>query len=119
MINEVGVAATEQAAPEREQPTSKPLDFAKIDALRKYMLLTVENMCVLFGCSRVAYYNWLKGAKVRKAKNEQVRVVVRKLMTLVANKDWPNGDVFVATQANRLKLLQAVLENLDKEPEQQ
>lgn len=104
-----------ETAPTQEQ-SSKQFDFAKVDALRKHMLLTVESMVTLLGTSRVSYYNWLKRGIKRKKSVEHTRKVVRSLLTVVSQHNWPNDAVFVANQEQRLKMLQDLLENLDKEP---
>ena len=46
-----------------------PLDFKKVEALRKHMLLTTSNMAELFTISRMTYYGWVKGKPVRKKKS--------------------------------------------------
>lgn len=100
----------EVSAPTQGQ--AKPLDFAKVDALRKHMLLTVESMCALLKVSRVSYYNWLKGAKVRKTKADHIRRVIKDMVFLISNNQWPNSAVFVADQATRLVMLEEVLKDL-------
>lgn len=110
---------TEQAetvAPTQEQPDNKLIDFAKVDALRKHMLLTVESMTVLIGTSRVSYYNWLKHGIKRKKTSEQVRKAVRTLLAVVAKNNWPNEATYVANQKERLEMLQEMIKELDKEP---
>lgn len=111
MTNEVMV----EAAPTQEQQNPKQFDFAKVDALRKHMLLTVESMVVLLGTSRVSYYNWLKRGIKRKKNVDHVRKVVRTLVGAM-NHGWPNEAVYVANQEQRLQMLQELLETLDKEP---
>lgn len=105
----------EAAAPKTEQP-AKHLDFAKVDALRKHMLLTVESMVVLIGTSRVSYYNWLKHGIKRKKTSDQIRKAVRKLVAVMTNHNWPNEAAYVASQAERLEMLQNLIKELDKEP---
>lgn len=100
------------------EPT-KALDFDKIDALRKHMLLTVESMSEVLGTTRVNYYNWRRGAKPSKKRGDKVRNIVRSLVYMVAQNQWPNPAVFVAKQSERLVMLKEALENLDKEPDQQ
>ena len=112
MSNEVTV---EEAAPTQEQ-TSKQFDFAKVDALRKHMLLTVESMVVLLNTSRVSYYNWMKSGIKRKKTIEHVRKQVRTLLTIMNKHNWPNEAVFVANQEQRLKMLQELIETLDNQP---
>lgn len=97
---------------------SNALDFAKVDALRAHMLLTVDSMTTLLGVSRVSYYNWLKGAKMRDTTQAKIRKVTRSLVALVSNQTWPNDAVFVAKQPERLKMLQDILKELDNQPVQ-
>ncbi len=106
----------EMVAPMQEQPDSKLLDFAKVDALRKHMLLTIESMVVLIGTSRVSYYNWLKHGIKRKKTSEQIRKAVRTLVTVIAKNNWPNEVAYVANQKQRLEMLQDMIKELDKEP---
>lgn len=106
----------ETVAPTQEQPDNKLLDFAKVDALRKHMLLTVESMVVLLGTSRVSYYNWLKHGIKRKKTSEQIRKAVRTLVAVVAKSNWPNEAAYVANQKQRLEMLQEMIKELDKEP---
>lgn len=104
------------AAPTQEQPDNKLLDFAKMDALRKHMLLTVESMVVLLGTSRVSYYMWLKHGIKRKKTSEQIRKTVRTLLAIVSKNNWPNEAAYVANQKQRLEMLQEMIKELDKEP---
>jgi len=45
---------------------TKPLDFTKVEALRKHMLLTTRDMAELLGVSRMTYYGWVSGKPMRK-----------------------------------------------------
>lgn len=92
----------------------KSVEIDKIEALRKHMLLTVDSMVKLYGITRVTYYNWLRGKAMRKSMAEQVRKVTRQLVTCVSKYNWPYDAVFVANQAERLKMLQDLVETLDK-----
>ncbi len=87
--------------------TAKAPDFKQIEALRRRMLFTVESMAKIYGVSRVTYYNWLKGTKVRRP--EQVRKVTRGLLACVTDYNWPTTTVLYATQAERLELVQSLL----------
>lgn len=98
---------------------SKPIDPKKIDALRRHMLLTVASICTIFGTSRVSYYGWLKGTGMRDTTAKRIRDIMRKLVSCVSHYNWPDPAVFVASQAERLIMLQDLLKNLDKEPIQQ
>lgn len=90
--------------------TKSPLDFTKVDALRKRMLLTIDSMCVLLDVSRVSYHNWLSGkSKPRNKRDEQIRATLRKLIWCITEKQWPTPEVLVADQKDRLALLQEML----------
>lgn len=117
MTNEMTVepGATITIAPYVPTPP-KAIDFEKIEAVRKHMLLTVNSLVTIFGTTRVSYYNWLKGGKMRKATADHIRKVTRKLLTVMTQHGWPYDLVFVASQPERLKMLQDLIENLDKEP---
>ena len=64
------------------------LDFKKVEALRRHMLLTTSNMAELLGVSRMTYYGWVKGKPVRKKNDERVRDMLRKLLVTMEN-GWP------------------------------
>lgn len=99
------------AAPVKGQP-AKAIDFEKVEALRKHMLLTADSMAKLLGCSRVTYYSWLKDAKPRYP--EKVRNTVRKLVAVVTKHNWPYDAVFQSLQPQRLEMLQELITSLDK-----
>lgn len=105
----------EQAAPV-VQPATRAIDFTKVEALRKHMLLTVASMAALLATSRVTYYNWLSGVQPRRPKAVRVRETVRKLVQLISDGSWSNDKVFMADQPERLEMLQALLKNLDNTP---
>ena len=49
-----------------------PLDFKRVEALRKHMLLTTGNMAEILEVSRMTYYGWVKGKPVRRKNDERV-----------------------------------------------
>jgi transcriptional regulator with XRE-family HTH domain len=73
--------------------SKQPLDFTKIEALRKHMLLTKAELCKLIGVSRMAYHGWLKGTPVRATNDEAVRSVLRQLVYVVRTSGWPQPEV--------------------------
>lgn len=99
------------------QGQSKTIDFQKIEALRKHMLLTVESMVKIYGTTRVSYYNWLKGKHMRATTARHIRNVTKQLAICVAQHNWPNEMVFVANQAERLEMLQKLIATLDNPTE--
>lgn len=85
------------------------LDFKKVEALRKHMLLTTSNMAELLGVSRMTYYGWVKGKPVRKKNDERVRDMLRKLLVTMEN-GWPMPEIIAIEQKFRFKRLLEVLE---------
>lgn len=81
-----------------------PLDFKKVEALRKHMLLTTSNMAELMGVSRMTYYGWVKGKPLRKKNDEKVRGILKELL-LILNDGWPQPDVIALEQKLRFKRL--------------
>ena len=78
-----------------------PLDFTKVEALRKHMLLTVQDISGLLGVSRMTYYGWLKGKPIRKSNDEQVRAMLRRLLAIMSEHKWPTPEVIAADQKQR------------------
>ena len=87
-----------------------PLDFTKVEALRKHMLLTTGNMAELMGVSRMTYYGWVKGKPIRKKNDEKVRDVLRQMLTMLSD-GWPQPEIIALDQKQRF---QRLLEILDK-----
>ena len=81
-----------------------PLDFKKVEALRKHMLLTTGNMAELLGVSRMTYYGWVKGKPVRKKNDDKVREILRKLLSIL-NDGWPQPEVIALDQKLRFERL--------------
>ena len=86
-----------------------PLDFAKVEALRKHMLLTTTDMSELLGVSRMTYYGWVKGKTLRKTNDESVRTMLRKLLAVMTEHGWPMPEVIAADQKQRKERLEAIL----------
>jgi DNA-binding XRE family transcriptional regulator len=86
-----------------------PLDFAKVEALRKHMLLTTTDMSELLGVSRMTYYGWVKGKTLRKTNDESVRTMLRKLLAVMTEHGWPMPEVIASDQKQRKERLDAIL----------
>ncbi len=89
--------------------TPKPLDFQQVDLIRRRMLLTVKDMSDLFGVTRATYYGWLNGKPIRKSNDEVVRVMLRRLLSVVSVHKWPTKEVLAAEQKQRKDMLLALL----------
>ena len=86
-----------------------PLDFNKVEALRKHMLLTTSDMAELLGVSRMTYYGWVKGKPLRKSNDESVRVMLRRLLAVMKDHGWPTPDVIASSQKQRKERLISIL----------
>jgi len=90
--------------------TPKPaLDFAKVEALRKHMLLTTSDMAELLGVSRMTYYGWVRGKPLRKSNDESVRTMLRKLLDVMTQHNWPTPEVIASDQKQRKERLVVIL----------
>jgi DNA-binding transcriptional regulator YiaG len=89
--------------------TPKPLDFSRVEALRKHMLLTTSDMSELLGVSRMTYYGWVKGRTLRKANDAVVRAVLKRLLAVMTDHGWPMPEVIASTQKQRKERLLAIL----------
>ena len=86
-----------------------PLDFAMVETLRRHMLLTTGNMSTLFGVSRMTYHGWVKGKPLRKSNDIVVRRVLRQLLDVMKNHQWPMPEVIASDQRERFSRLQELL----------
>ena len=89
-----------------EQP---PLDFAKVEALRKHMMLTAQQLSKLFGVSRMTYYSWLKGKNIRPFNDAKVRRVLKQLLSIMHEHEWPTPDVIGISSVERFEKLQSII----------
>ena len=89
-----------------------PLNFTKVEALRKHMLLTTGNMAELLGVSRMTYYGWVQGKAIRKKNDEKVRDTLRELLT-VMSEGWPQPEVIAIEQKERFQRLLEILGKQD------
>jgi len=89
--------------------TPKPLDFTKVEALRRHMLLTTQDMSELLGVSRMTYYGWVKGKPLRKSNDEAVRLMLKRLLAVMTDHGWPMPEVIAADQKQRKERLVALL----------
>lgn len=88
-----------------ETKKPEPLDFNRVDALRKHMLMTASDMASILGVSRVTYYNWTRGKKLRSTSEAKVRRSVRKMLHIIRDHDWPSPEILSMTQPERKKAL--------------
>ncbi len=89
--------------------TPKALDFAKVETLRKHMLLTTSDMAELLGVSRMTYYAWVRGKPLRKSNDEAVRVTLKRLLAVMTDHGWPMPEVIASSQKQRKERLVEIL----------
>jgi hypothetical protein len=89
--------------------THKPLDFHKVEALRKHMMLTSSDMAKVLGVSRVTYYGWLRGKAVRRKNEEEAKKSVRKLLVIMTDHSWPSPEIVALDQKQRSERLFALI----------
>jgi hypothetical protein len=88
----------------------QPLDFTKVEALRKHMLMTTTDMASLLGTSRMTYYGWVRGKPLRKSSDEYVRLMLKRLLAIMTDHQWPTPDVIAMEQPQRRQRLDELLE---------
>ena len=93
------------------QTTPKPLDFAKVEVLRRHMVLTSAQMAKLIGVSRVTYYNWVHGKPVRTKNEAAVKSTVRKLIALANEQKWPTKEALALPAGRKFERLLALIEH--------
>lgn len=87
-------------------PQANPsLDFMKVEALRKHMLLTASQMSKFLGVSRVTYGAWVKGKPMRKGNDAKVRIALRKMFAVIESHQWPMPEVLAMTAELRFNTL--------------
>lgn len=90
---------------------TKPLDFTKVEALRRHMLLSVRDIAMVLGVSRMTYYGWLKGKPLRKSNDAKVREKLRQLLEIM-KEGWPQPEVIaLESVARRQRLLELLNDN--------
>jgi DNA-binding transcriptional regulator YiaG len=86
-----------------------PIDFTRVEALRRHMLLTISDMSELLGVSRMTYHGWVKGRAIRKSNDELVRKMLRRLLAVMTDHGWPMPEVIASSQKERKERLVEIL----------
>jgi DNA-binding XRE family transcriptional regulator len=87
----------------------KPLAFGRIDALRRHMLLTKTQMARLLGVSRVTYHAWEKAGGPSRRSIMYARAVLKELLRVMVEHEWPTPTVVAMDQEDRLIELQKLI----------
>ena len=88
---------------------SKPIDFTKVESLRRHMLLTQADMAVLLSVSRMTYYSWVGGKPLRKNNEVKVKTTIKKLLSIMTKHGWPMPEVCAMDQKGRRQRLLELL----------
>jgi len=91
------------------QTTRKPVDFNKVEILRRHMLLTATDMADIFQVSRQTYNNWLQGKPLRPTNEKHVKKTIRRLLAIVKERNWPDEVVRNLDQRARVQRLLVLL----------
>lgn len=89
--------------------THKALDFTKVEALRRHMLLTTSDIAELLGVSRMTYYAWVKGKPIRKSNDAAVRAMLKKLLAVMSEHGWPSPEILGLEPKQRKQRLVEIL----------
>lgn len=84
---------------------NKPIDFTKVESLRRHMLLTQTDMAILLSVSRMTYYSWVTGNGLRKGNEEKLRVMLKRLLAVMTEHSWPMPEVIAMDQRQRRQRL--------------
>ncbi len=90
-----------------------PLDFTKVEVLRKHMRMTTSDMASLFGVSRMTYYGCVRGKELRKSNDATVRVLLKRLLNIMVEEKWPTPDVIAMEQPQRKERLDELLKRFN------
>jgi DNA-binding XRE family transcriptional regulator len=85
--------------------TDAPLDFEKVELVRERAALTITEMAVLIGVSRVTYHKWKDGAGITKKNKSKIKAVMVRLLALVRSGTWPPEGIHRLPYKLRMKAL--------------
>lgn len=92
---------------------SKPIEWKQVEALRRHMLLSIKEMATLLDVSRPTYYAWLAGTPPRARKDKEVRLVLKKLLAIITDYQWPAPEILALDPPERFKRLCVLLGKTD------
>lgn len=87
----------------------RAIAFQKVDSLRKHMLLSKTQMVRLLGVSRVTYYNWEAAGGVPTRGATYTKKVLKELLRVLVEHEWPSPTVIAMTPDQRLEELQKLV----------
>lgn len=93
--------------------TPNHIDFAKVEQLRKHMLLTTKDMASVLGVTRMTYYSWIQGAQPRKDKVDHIRLILKRLLAIMVEDKWPMPEVIAMESVNRKHKLNELMKRFE------
>ncbi len=88
---------------------NQPVDFAKVEVLRRHMLLSTSDMAKVLGISRMTYYLWVRGKPMRSTNVPKVKLMLKKLLAILTDHGWPTAEVLEMEQPQRAQRLLELL----------
>lgn len=85
--------------------TPKPIDFSKVEVLRKRLGLSTMDMAAAMSVSRMTYYLWVRGRNMHPNQARRVHKVIRVLLDLLKSKQWYDEVVPLGPTVRRERLL--------------
>lgn len=90
-----------------------PIDFTKVEALRKHMMLRRQDMSELLGVTRMTYYRWIQGRVPEDKYLDKIRLVLKNLLAIMVEDKWPTPDVIILDAETRRAKLDEVLKRFN------
>lgn len=90
--------------------SNQAIDFEKVEALRKHLMMTVNDMASILGVTRMTYYAWVRGTQPRPGNIAAVKLMLRRLLAIMTEHAWPTQEVIIMSQPERLAYLKELLD---------
>lgn len=98
---------------------AKPIDFTKVESLRRHMLLRNKDMAELMGVTRMTYHGWAKGKPLRSKNDAKVRSTLRLMLIILNEYKWPQPHVIAMSPDERYAALdELITQILDADAEE-
>ena len=91
---------------------AKPIDFTKVESLRRHMLLRNKDMAELMGVTRMTYFGWAKGKPLRNKNDAKVRSTLRLMLIILNEHKWPQPQVIAMEPEERFNELKVLVNEL-------
>jgi DNA-binding XRE family transcriptional regulator len=69
-----------------------PIDFDVVERLRWQMRLTKAGMAKVLGVSRMTYYGWVAGKRLRPSSEDMLKKKISALLAVVTEDKWPTTE---------------------------